>query len=277
MACIGLTNMMEGEGTDAIASQTRGDMFDLKIPQDQVDFVKRIRENIESGREAHKAKLVVVIASGTPVILTEISEIADAVIYAWYPGQAGGYALADVLFGNASPSGRAPMTFVKSLDQLPPFIQYEMTGRTYKYMTEEPLYPFGYGLSYATFEYSGLVAPKSVKAEDSATIKVKVSNTSSVDADEIVQLYVSNEDAGKDLTPIRRLADFKRISLKAGETKEVTLCVEPLSISVLEGEKERNVKSGTVKFSVGGGQPVAKTAAYLLGEYEVVGNMSMDL
>ena len=209
--------------------------------------------------------------------MTEIRELADAVIYAWYPGQAGGYALADVLFGNASPSGRTPMTFVKSLEQLPPFIQYEMTGRTYKYMTEEPLYPFGYGLSYAKFEYSDLDVAQSVKASESATIKVKVTNVSDVDADEIVQLYVSNEDAGEGITPIRRLADYQRVSLKAGETKEVEMTVEPLSISVLEGDKERNVKSGKVKFSVGGGQPVAKTDAYLLGEYEVVGNMSMEL
>ncbi len=277
VACIGLTNMLEGEGTDAIASETKGDMFDLQIPKDQVDFVRRIRENITNSKSGSKAKLVVVVASGTPVILTDIKEIADAVIYAWYPGQAGGYALADILFGNVSPSGRAPMTFVKSLEQLPPFINYEMTGRTYKYMTEEPLYPFGYGLSYAKFEYSDLEAPKSVKANESAKIKVSVKNTSNIDADEVVQLYTSTEDAGTGVTPIRRLSDYQRVSIKAGETKVVELEVEPLSISVLEGKRERKVKSGVVKFSVGGGQPVEKTDAYLLGEYKVVGSAKLDL
>ncbi len=277
VACIGLTNMFEGEGTDAIASQTKGDMFDLQIPEAQLEFVKTIRKNIDAGIRGNECKLVVVVASGTPLILTELREVADAIIYAWYPGQAGGYALADVLFGNVSPSGRAPMTFVKSLDQLPDFVNYEMTGRTYKYMTEEPLYPFGYGLSYAKFAYSNLQAPKSVKAGEKATISVEVQNTSSIDADEIVQLYVSTEDAGVGKTPLRRLADFQRVSLKAGESKVVTLQVDPTSVSVLTGKKERVVESGEIKFSVGGGQPIAKTAAYLEGSFDIKGKEKLSL
>ncbi|MFI3249080.1 MAG: glycoside hydrolase family 3 C-terminal domain-containing protein [Rikenellaceae bacterium] len=278
VACIGLTNMFEGEGTDAIASQTKGDMFDLQIPEAQLEFVKTIRKNIDAKMQGdHECKLVVVVASGTPLILTELKEVADAIIYAWYPGQAGGYALADVLFGNVSPSGRAPMTFVKSLEQLPDFVNYEMTGRTYKYMTEEPLYPFGYGLSYADFAYSNLDAPKSVKATECATISVEVKNTSDIEADEIVQLYVSTEQAGIDNTPLRRLADFQRVSLKPNETKVVTLQVEPTSISLLKGDKQRVVESGEVKFSVGGGQPNSMTQAYVEGSYEVKGKATLDL
>ncbi len=278
VACIGLTNMFEGEGTDAIASQTKGDMFDLEIPEAQLEFVKTIRKNIDAPKSKNKnCKLVVVVASGTPLILTELREVADAIIYAWYPGQAGGYALADVLFGKVSPSGRTPMTFVKSLKQLPPFINYEMTGRTYKYMTEEPLYPFGYGLSYATFDYANLSAPTSIKAGESAKIVVEVKNTSKVDADEIVQLYVSTEGAGVGKTPLRRLADYKRVPLKAGESKYVTLEVEPESISVLKGKQQRFVESGVVKFSVGGGQPIAKTPSFVEGSFTVKGKKSLAL
>ncbi|MFR9650600.1 MAG: glycoside hydrolase family 3 C-terminal domain-containing protein [Rikenellaceae bacterium] len=277
VACIGLTNMFEGEGTDAIASQTKGDMFELQIPEAQLEFVKTIRKNIDAGTKNNNCKLIVVVASGTPLILTELKEVADAIIYAWYPGQAGGYALADVLFGRVSPSGRAPMTFVKSLEQLPSFVDYEMTGRTYKYMTEEPLYPFGYGLSYAKFAYSNLNAPKSVKADEVATITVEVENTSDIEADEIVQLYVSTKDAGVGKTPLRRLADFQRVSLKPNEKRVVTLEVDPTSISLLKGNKQRVVESGEIKFSVGGGQANAMTDAYLEGAYSVKGRANLEL
>ncbi len=277
VACVGLTNMFEGEGTDAIASQTKGDMYDLQLPEAQLEFVKTIRKNIDAGSRNKHCKLIVVVASGTPLILTELSEIADALIYAWYPGQAGGYALADVLFGNASPSGRTPMTFVKSLEQLPDFVNYEMTGRTYKYMTEEPLYPFGYGLSYATFEYSNLAVQKSAKAGDTIPVSVEVKNTSKVNADEIVQLYVSIEGAGEGKTPLRRLTDYQRIALNAGESRVVTLNIDPVSISKLKGDQKRVIESGTVTFSIGGGQPIAKTAAYVEGSIKVSGKRYLDL
>ncbi len=278
VACVGLTNMFEGEGTDAIASQTKGDMFDLQLPEAQLEFVKTIRKNIDAGiRGDHECKLVVVVASGTPLILTELKEVADAIIYAWYPGQAGGYALADVLFGNVSPSGRAPMTFVKGLEQLPDFINYEMTGRTYKYMTEEPLYPFGYGLSYAKFAYSNLNSPKVVKAGDAITMSVEVTNTSKIAADEIVQLYVSTEGAGVGKTPLRRLADYQRVTLRPNETKIVTLEVDPSSISELKGDRQRIVESGVVKFSIGGGQANSMTDAYVEGEFEIKGKSYLEL
>ena len=278
VACVGLTNMFEGEGTDAIASKTKGDMYDLQIPEAQLNFIRTLRKNIEIDKHNKSPKLVVVVASGTPLILTELRELADAVIYAWYPGQAGGYALADVLFGKVSPSGRTPMTFVKSLDQLPAFIDYKMSsGRTYKFMKEEPLYPFGYGLSYATFEYSALQAPKVIKAGEVAKISVKIKNTSSIKADEIVQVYASTEEAGVGETPIRRLADFQRVSLKPNETKTITLEIKPESISYLKGKKQRIVEAGEVRFSVGGGQPLSKTAAFVEGSFKVKGKETLEL
>ncbi len=283
VACVGLTNMLEGEGTDAIASQTHGDMFDLELPAAQMDFIRRLRASIDKQnqrRGGKGSKLVVVVASGTPLILTELREAADALIYAWYPGQAGGYALADLLFGRVSPSGRTPMTFVKSLEQLPPFIEYDMSkgvGRTYKYMKDEPLYPFGYGLSYTTFSYSTPTAPQSITAGEVATIEVEITNTGTMAADEVVQLYVSTEGAGEGYLPIRRLADFKRVSLAPHETRRVELRVAPEFTSSLEGERQRVVKSGIVRFSVGGGQPCEMTRAYMEGQYRIEGEATLEL
>ena len=153
-----------------------------------------------------------------PVILKDVRELADALIYAWYPGEEGGNALADMLFGRYSPSGRTPLTFMKSVEQLPPFDDYSMKGRTYRYMDKEAMYPFGYGLSYTTFEYVGLQLPAVVKAGEPATVSVSITNTGKMAADEVVQLYIKDVEASVDV-PLRQLCGFKRIHLKPGETQ----------------------------------------------------------
>ena len=145
IAVVGISNLLEGEEGAAIASPGKGDRFDLHLPQNQIDFLTRLRERAK--------KLVVVLLGGSPMAIPEVHEMADAVLLAWYPGEEGGRAVADVIFGDESPSGRVPITFPVSLDQLPPYEDYSMAGRTYRYMTEEPLYPFGFGLSYASFSY----------------------------------------------------------------------------------------------------------------------------
>ena len=167
--------------------------------------------------------LIVVISGGCPVQLTEIKELADALILAWYPGEAGGYAVADIILGNENPSGRLPVTFVKDVNDLPPFEDYSMKGRTYKYMTKEPLYYFGYGLSYSNFEYTNLKMQQEVKAGEKVKISVDVKNTSTKDGDEIVQVYITDNQASCPV-PVRQLAAFKRISLKAGEAKICRTC-----------------------------------------------------
>lgn len=258
IACMGLTNMLEGEKTDAIASQHHGDMMDLSLPEAQLKYLRKLRENLDK----HNKKLIVVISSGTPLIMTELKEIADALIYAWYPGEAGGIALADLIFGKVSPSARTPITFVKSLEQLPPYDSYDMTGRTYRYMSEEPLYPFGYGLSYTTFDYSDVEVAKSVKAGEEITVKVQVENTGEMTADEVVQLYVSTSAKGIK-TPIRRLADFARVTLRPNEEKVVELTIKPEMVSILNNKHQRIVESGEVQISVGGGQPVPSTKSYV--------------
>ncbi len=276
VACVGLTNMLEGEGTDAIASETMGDMIENSLPEPQMRFLKTLRANIDAAnlKEGTSKKLVVVVASGTPLIMTEVSELSDALIYAWYPGQAGGYALADILFGRVSPSARTPMTFIKSLDQLPPFENYSMEGRTYKYMTEQPLYPFGYGLSYTTFDYSNLSCPTKIKAGETLKISVEVRNSGEMAADEIVQLYVSTNREGD---PIRRLAAFERVPLEPNESRVVDLVVEPEMMSSLTDDGRRVVERGEITISVGGGQPNVLTRSYLESKCKIVGSREIEL
>ncbi len=263
VACVGLTNMLEGEGTDAIASQTKGDMIDNMLPEPQMRFLRTLRQNIDAAniKFGSDKRLVVVVASGTPLIMTEVCELCDALLYAWYPGQAGGYAVADILFGNVSPSARCPITFIKDIDQLPPFEDYSMEGRTYKYMTEEPLYPFGYGLSYCEFEYANLKCPKRSKGDKAIKLSVDVTNRGEMTADEVVQLYVSTPSAGNG-DPIRRLAGFQRVTLEGGECKAVSFELQPESFSSLTKECKRVVEEGEIKISIGGGQPLQSTNSF---------------
>ena len=121
-----------------------GFSFDLDLPADQVSFLRKISEGNDK-------PVIVVLTGGSPITMPEVDELADAILFAWYPGQQGGNAVADIIFGDVSPSGRLPITFPESVEQLPPYENYSMAGRTYKYMTEKPLYPFGYGLSYSNF------------------------------------------------------------------------------------------------------------------------------
>ena len=147
IAFMGLSPLLEGEEGEAILSDN-GDRTDIRLPENQVSYLRRLAS---SG-----GKIVLVLSGGSPVALEGLEEIVDAILYVWYPGQEGGRAVADVLFGDHAPSGKLPLTFPASMDQLPPFEDYEMAGRTYRYMTEEPLFPFGFGLSYSTFAYSDL-------------------------------------------------------------------------------------------------------------------------
>ncbi|MEO1624492.1 MAG: glycoside hydrolase family 3 C-terminal domain-containing protein, partial [Bacteroidota bacterium] len=175
IACIGISQLIEGEEGESIASRHKGDRVDLKLPQNQIDFIKKMRSTSEN--------LVVVITSGSAIACKEVYDLADAVLYVWYPGEQGGNALADVLFGDVVPSGRLPVTVPYSVDDLPPFEDYAMKDRTYKYMQKEPLFPFGFGLSYTRFEYSDLqLAKQKLKKGERAKISVTVTNTGSYKA-----------------------------------------------------------------------------------------------
>jgi beta-glucosidase len=192
--------------------------------------------------------------NGSALALNWENKNLDAIVEAWYPGQEGGTAIADVLFGDYNPSGRLPVTFYKSVNQLPPFEDYAMKGRTYRYFEGEPLYPFGYGLSYTTFKYGNLQVPFVMKAGDTSTINVEVENSGKFDGDEVVQLYVKHLNASFHV-PLIALAGFKRIRLKAGEKKMVSFILDPRKLSVINNEYHRVVLPGEVEIFVGGSQP----------------------
>lgn len=253
VAVMGINNLLEGEEGAAIASPGKGDRFDIGLPDNQLAFLRKMRQ--------HSEKLVVVLFGGSPMTLGEVHELADAVLLAWYPGQEGGRAIADVLFGDASPSGRLPITFPKSLDQLPPYDNYAMEGRTYRYMTEEPLYPFGFGLSYTQFTYGALeLSPAEIDPGASATVRVVVTNTGSVAADEVVQLYVT-DDAASTSVPLASLVSFQRIHLKPGERRTVPFELTPRDLELVNDAGKRVLESGAFTVTVGGASPGERAAA----------------
>jgi beta-glucosidase len=211
--------------------------------------------------------------SGSALAVNWENENLPAILQAWYPGEEGGTAIADVLFGNYSPSGRLPVTFYKSADQLPPFEEYAMKGRTYRYFTGETLYPFGYGLSYSRFIYSNLKVPETVETGKMVTITADVTNSGSVAGDEVVQLYLSNKTAQVPVA-VRSLEGFCRVSLKPGEKQTVSFTIKPTQMSIIDDDTKRVQQAGTFEVSVGGGQPVnisAATSNYVSGKLKVTG------
>jgi len=205
------------------------------------------------------------------------SENVPAILDAWYPGPEGGTALADVIFGDYNPAGRLPVTFYKSVDQLPPFDDYKMEGRTYRYFKGEPLYPFGFGLSYSKFEYSKLKFKPTVRAGEKLTVSFEVRNASSVAGHEVPQLYISNTNATVPV-PIRALAGVTRLNLKPGERRTIAFTVEPRQMSVVLDDGTRVVQPGSFMISVGGKQPGfsgradAQSSGVITGKFSVSGS-----
>jgi beta-glucosidase len=253
IAVMGVSNLLEGEEGASIASPDKGDRFDVSLPENQVAFVRKMRENAR--------KLVVVVLSGSPVAMPEVHEMADAVVFAWYPGQEGGRAIADVLFGDAVPSGRLPLTFPKSMDQLPPYEDYSMVGRTYRFMKEEPLYPFGFGLSTTTFSYGPLeLSQTAIGVDGELTARVLVSNEGEVAGDEVVQLYVSALDASTRV-PLASLKAFDRVFIGSGEAETVEFKVTPDMLAVIDDAGKAVVEKGRFQLTVGGASPGARAVA----------------
>jgi beta-glucosidase len=232
---VGLSSELEGEEMRGleIPGFLGGDRTSLDLPESQERLV---RAAIATGKP-----VVVVLTSGSAIAANFAAEHAGALLAAWYGGEECGAAIAETLAGLSNPAGRLPVTFYKAVDQLPPFTDYAMKGRTYRYFAGDPLYPFGFGLSYATFEYQGLVAKRTPQG---AEVRATVRNTSPRDGDEVVQLYV---DGGPgDDSPIRSLRGFRRIHLHAGKSRDVTFTL---------GSDE--VPESAVEVSGGGGQPLA--------------------
>ena len=244
---MGLSPRLEGEEmTVEIPGFKGGDRTSLDLPAPQEEL---IREVVALGKP-----VVLVLLNGSAVAVNWAAANVPAIVEAWYPGQSAGTAIAEVLFGDYSPGGRLPVTFYKSVDQLPPFDDYRMKGRTYKYFDGSPLFPFGFGLSYTNFSYSDLKVPASIQSGSSATVSVTVANTGKRDGEEVVQLYVKDLQASSPV-PIRALAGFRRVLLKSGEKKTVTFTIEPRMLSLINAGSRRVVEPGEFEITVGGKQP----------------------
>jgi beta-glucosidase len=195
------------------------------------------------------------LLNGSALAVNWANDHVPAILDAWYPGEEGGAAIADVLFGDYNPGGRLPVTFYKSVDQLPPFTDYSMQGRTYRYFKGEPLYPFGFGLSYTNFKYDNLrLSGRRVVAGHDLKITAEVSNAGNRAGDEVVQLYVTHVGASVTV-PIRSLAGIQRLFLKPGEKRTVTFTLSPEQMSVIDDKGKRVIEPGNFLISVGGKQP----------------------
>jgi beta-glucosidase len=242
----GLTARFEGEAMSVKAPGfAGGDRTTLDLPAPQRTLLERLH--------ATGKPVVLVLMNGSALSVNWADAHLPAIVEAWYPGGEGGQAVAELLAGDFSPAGRLPVTFYKSADQLPPFGDYGMKGRTYRYFGGEPLYPFGHGLSYTSFAYGKATAGKrSIRAGDAVDVAVDVRNSGSRDGDEVVQLYVARQADG---APIRALRNFRRIHLKAGETRNVTFRVDARDMSIVDAAGRRVVPPGAVDLWIGGGQP----------------------
>lgn len=246
----GLSSHLEGEEMTVHAPGfASGDRTSLNLPAAQEELLEQLGG-------LHKP-VILVLMNGSAISTNWANQHIPAIVEAWYPGGEGGHAVASLLAGDFSPAGRLPVTFYKSADQLPPFKNYAMTGRTYRYFTGMPLYPFGYGLSYTRFSYGPVTLDHdSVVAGGSVHAFVQVTNSGSRDGDEVVQLYVSHPISG---TPLRALQGFKRITLKAGETRRVDFVLDERAMSLVDAKGNRTVSPGTVTLWIGGGQPTTQT------------------
>lgn len=251
IAVVGLTSLLEGEEGDALANTTGGDRADIGLPANQVAFLKELRKGV-------KQPLIVVLTGGGPIACPEVEELADAVLMAWYPGEEGGAAVADVLFGNVNPSGRMPVTVPRSVEQLPAFEDYAMNGakgRTYRYMKEEPLWPFGFGLSYAKFEFRDLkVISRGLSTDSVAELEVTVENSGAVAGDEVVQVYVAApEDVGN--APISSLRAVRRVRLEPGARQTLRIPVTRPMLELVNDKGEQRMARDTYRILVGGCSP----------------------
>ncbi len=245
---LGISQLLEGEEGESLASPSLGDRLDLNLPANQLDYLRKLKEG-------HDNPVIVVMTGGSPITMPEVEELADAILWAWYPGQEGGFAVADLIFGNEVPSGKLPITFPESVDQLPPYEDYSMKERTYRYMSSLPLYPFGYGLSYTDFSFNDLrLDREEISADESITVSVKVKNSGDYRADEVVQLYVSVPDPDG-IQPRWSLKNFARVSLREGSGTEVSFKLGGQALEQFNEEGMAEVKPGQYQVYVGNCSP----------------------
>ncbi|MBW3128148.1 glycoside hydrolase family 3 N-terminal domain-containing protein [Hymenobacter profundi] len=251
---LGINGLLEGEEGESIASPSFGDRLDYNLPKNQIDFLRGLRKNNDK-------PIVAIVTGGSPMNLAEVHELADAVVLAWYPGEEGGNAIADVVFGKVAPSGKLPITFPKSLEQLPAYENYSMQGRTYRYMTQEPLYPFGFGLSYGKFEYGGLKLPKKAAKNKPVEVEATVRNTGKMAGEEVVQLYVTHPSRARQQVPLFALKNFRRVRLEPGASATVKFTLTPEQLALVNAQGKTVAANGPVTISVGGALPGKRSQA----------------
>jgi beta-glucosidase len=264
IAVLGITSELEGEEMEVSEPGFNGgDRTSLDLPKQEEDLLEAL---VSAGKP-----VVLVLTGGSALSVNWARDHANAILDAWYPGEEGGTAVAETLSGKNNPGGRLPITFYTSVDQLPPFEDYSMKGRTYRYFEGKPLYSFGYGLSYTTFSYSNLALPSSpVAAGQPVTTEATVTNTGSLAGDEVAQLYLSFPNVAG--APIRALRSFQRIHLNPGQSRRLQFQLTPRDMSMVTDAGEPVVAEGNYSVSVGGGQP--KTGAPTVeGTFEVKGSV----
>ncbi|MBQ8999246.1 MAG: glycoside hydrolase family 3 C-terminal domain-containing protein [Clostridium sp.] len=261
--CLGLDSTIEGEQGDTGNSQAAGDKNDLSLPGKQQELLEAV---IKTG-----TPVIVVLGTGSALTFNGLEEKCDAILNAWYPGSHGGRAVADILFGKYSPSGKLPVTFYKGIENLPDFEDYSMINRTYRYMNDESLYSFGYGLTYSNVELTNLTVKKDTNYFDEIFVTVDIKNIGRYDIEEVIQCYIKNLES-KYAVKNHSLVAFKRVSLKVGETKKVTLKIDKKSFEVVDNKGNRLIDSKRYKLYVGISQPDNRSIE-LLGikpiEYEI--------
>jgi beta-glucosidase len=266
VAVVGITSELEGEEMQVHEEGFNGgDRTSLDLPRPEQDLLELLAT-------AHKP-LVVVLTNGSALGVNWAKEHANAILDAWYPGEEGGAAVAETLSGRNNPAGRLPVTFYKDVNQLPPFEDYAMKGRTYRYFEGTPLYPFGYGLSYTSFTYSGLTGPSTpLQAGTPVPFEVTVTNTGRSAGDEVVQLYLEFPKVPG--APLRALRGFQRVHLEAGSSQKVHFDLQPRDLSMVTEAGEPIVAEGQYAVSIGGGQP--KTGAQVLTQtFSIAGKLTL--
>ncbi len=252
IAVLGISGLLEGEEGESLASPSAGDRLDYNLPAAQLEYLRKLKKG-------NSHPVIAVITGGSPMNLAEVQELADAVLLVWYPGEEGGNAVADILFGKVSPSGKLPVTFPRSYDQLPPYEDYGMKGRTYRYMKADPLYPFGFGLSYTTFSYGDLNVSKArIGPHENVVVTVTLTNTGKMASDEVAQLYVTHENQGEG-APLFALKGFQRVSLAPGASTRLSFTLTPEQLSLIDAKGLRVMPAGKIRISVAGSLPTHRS------------------
>lgn len=247
IAVLGITSELEGEEMPVDEEGFKGgDRTSLDLPKPEQELLEAV--------SATRKPVVLVLANGSALSVNWAKQHVNAILESWYAGEEGGAAIAETLSGKNNPAGRLPVTFYTGVEQLPPFGDYSMNDRTYRYFKGKPLYPFGYGLSYTTFSYSGLTLPKNpIKAGDPLVMDVTVTNTGKRDGDEVAQVYLSFPNVAG--APLRALRAFKRVHLRPGESQKLRFELQERDLSMVSEAGDPMIAEGQYSVSVGGGQP----------------------